>query len=228
MKRIIIAMVALLASVALSAQGYDFCKTTWPYLYESFTDGTIYMVGGTKLIQKVNVCVVGNKLHFIDKEIVKEANMGDVLVVEIGGDSYMLVGGMLLFVEAKAEDGVVASLIEADLAQLNETGGAYGASGVTMATQKMSSIASNDVVNQNHMLILQEKNRGQKLTLKKTYYVVCNGEAHKAVKSTIERSLDKDQKEAFKAFLKTNKIKWADPNSMLSLIDFYKQIADRK
>ena len=131
MKRLII-LAAMLASLAAAAQTPS---TTWPYLYDNFTQGTIYMKDGAKSDVLLNVQVRHDKLHFIDKDIIREADLSKVTAVTIADDKYIPVNGEMRKIVAKGDNGAIVVSLIGDFAALQETGGGYGASSETASTR---------------------------------------------------------------------------------------------
>ncbi len=203
MKRLLI-LAALLAMIPAAAQNPS---TTWPYLYGDFTPGVVYMNNGSKSELLLNVHVRRGRLHFIDKDIIKDADLTPVLVVTVGNDKYFPVAGELRKVVAENENGVVVVSQLGNFAALQETGGGYG-------------VEVDGQVNQNHMLILQEKENGAELELITNYYLLRNGKCIKAARKDVEDALPDSAKAGWKAWLKANKIKWKDPQSLLKVVDY--------
>ena len=216
MKRLII-LAAMLASLAAAAQTPS---TTWPYLYDNFTPGTIYMNDGARSEVLINVQVRHDHLHFIDKDIIREADLSKVLIVTAGDDKYIPFGGELRKVVAESEKGLVAVSLIGDFAALQETGGGYGASSEAASTRKLSSVEMDGQVNQNHMLILKEKENGAELNIITTYFLIKGNTCIKATRKDVEATLSDAAKANWKVWLKANKIKWKDPASLLKVIDF--------
>ncbi len=219
MKKLILILTALFVSISAFSQE---CSTSWPYLYPDFQDGLIYMSGGQTIAHKLNIHVLKGRLHYIDGEMVKEALGKDIIFIEIGKDRYMVVNGDVMKVVGSQEKGFVATHITGDMQKLLETGGAYGSSSTTQATRKLSSIEMAGA-NQNHMELRQNKDNGQAIDLIYKYYIVTNGQVYEATKRGIESQLSPERKAAFKVFLKNNKIKWKDPESLLTLLDFFNE-----
>lgn len=217
MKRIILTLVAVLSAFGLQAQK---CSTMWPYLYPEFTEGTIYMKGGQKVLQQLNVHTLRGRLHFVDNGVIKEAVSDEVLLLQIGEDKYMCVNSDIMKVVASEERGFVAGHITGDFQKLNNTGGAYGTSTTNSATQKLTSIDVAGKVNQNHMEMWENRKNGELVDLVTKYYIVTPEQTIEATKKDIEDTLSPERKSEFKAWLKSNKIKWNDPQSLISLLDF--------
>ena len=221
MKRLLF-LAAMLAMIPAAAQTPS---TTWPYLYDNFIPGVIYMQDGAKSEVQLNVNVRHDRLHFIDKEIIKDADLSRVLAVTAGDDKYIPVDGELRKVFAESDKGAVVASLLGDFAALQETGGGYGASSETASTRKLSSVEVDGQVNQNHMLILQEKENGAELNLITTYYLIQGKSCIKATRKDVESVLSNAAKANWKAWLKANKIKWKDPESLLKVVEF---ISDNK
>lgn len=194
--------------------------TTWPYLYDNFMPGVIYLQGGAKSEVMMNVHLRHDQLHFIDNDLVKQADLSNTLIVSIGADSFIPAGGELRKIVAQDDNGVVAVSLIGDFAASQETGGAYGASSESASTRKLSSYDANGQVNRNHMLLLQEKENGADLNIITTYYLIRSGDCVKATRKDVSASLSEEVQAAFKAWLKQNKIKWKDPQSLLKVVGF--------
>lgn len=217
-KIILVTIVSLLASIVLPAQE---CSTTWPYLYPQFTNGVVHLVGGSKIQHQLNVHVQKGRLHYIENGIVKEAMNKDIFFVQIGGDRYNVVNGDVMRVVASKEGGFVAAHYVGDMDKLRETGGAYGSSSTTQATRLLTSI---DMVgaNTNHMEMWQNRHNGESISLICKYYIVVGHNVYPASRKGVETFLSDDRKADFKVFLKENKIKWKEPESLIKLVDFLK------
>ena len=216
-------MLALMfaATVQMFAQAGP--TSTWPYVYDEFQKGTILTIGGKEKAGEFNVNLADKKLHFIEGGFIKASNMTDVLSVKIGNDIYQNLGGEIYKVLAKSDKCVVVEDNEIDYAALNETGGAYGSSSTTLGTTALSSLegigGSNSSKNINHMELKLNKENGKLLTLITKKYILVNGRKIFASKKDFMGApgLDKD---AAKAFLKANKIKWSKPQDLLLAGDF--------
>ena len=65
-----IAVVLFLSAAGAYAQSPT---TTYPYLYDTFTNGTVVMDDGSKEARQMNVHLREGRLHYIDNGIIKEA-----------------------------------------------------------------------------------------------------------------------------------------------------------
>lgn len=222
MRRLITGLVAtvLLGSgLHLGAQPYT---TAWPYLYSDFQDGVIYMTGGQKIYQRLNLHLVMGKLHYLDHGIVKEALAKDIFYVEIASDKYFFIDGTLMQVTAETRDGFVADHITGDLESLTVGTGAYGMTANTESVTQVSSLDFQQGVNTNHMLLLQQKDSGQEFDLKHEYFIVTGGKVYPAYRGDILKMLPQDRRKDFTTFVKTHKIKWNKPDRLILLVDFLK------
>lgn len=212
---------ALLVAVAsLSAQ-----TTTWPYLYPSFVGAQIELRSGQISNRDVNIHIVRSELHYIENGYVKRLILNnDVLGVRIGSEEYLNAGAKMMRVAARSADGYVLEEVLGDMAALNETGGAYGSSSSSAATRKLSSIDTDSQINQPYMLLQQSKEDGQSVPLLKNYYIRTPQRLVLATKKGISDAIAPERAQEWKAWQKANKIKWKDPNSLLTIIDFLKKI----
>lgn len=221
--RLFLAIVMLLSATSLFAQ-YE-PTTTWPYLYPDFTEGELQMMQGAPKTGKYNVHLFEGTLHFIDGDLIREAAASEVFSVRIGSDYFANVGGRMMKVLAKSDKGFVAQEAIADIAQLNNTGGAYGSSSNSISTQALSSLEGigGSRTNMNHMELKRSKGDGEVLPLNVKLYLVVPGYRIYAAKKDVSELQGIDKKE-LNSFLKEKQIKWKDPQSLLPLVDY---IADR-
>lgn len=220
LKTISITAGILLATIFNSAAQSFEPTTTWPYIYPDFTQGKLVMTTGKTLTGQYNICLDGSTLHFIEGEMVKQASTLDIASVQIGTEIYVNAGGKMMKTVGKAEKGVVAVESIIDMAKLNETGGAYGSSSSSNATTALSSLEGiGGRANMNHMELKNAKESGKVLPLITKYYLVFNGKTVPATKKDIDE-LEGVDKDALKNYYKSNKIKWRDPASLCSLIDY--------
>ena len=221
MRKILSVLVLMLAAVALQAQNPT---TTWPYLYNDFMQGKVFFKDGSSKDYMVNVHILRSTLHFIEPgtDDIKEEKSKDVIVVNIGSDSFYSKQGKMLRAAATSQLGFVGEEVLADMAALNsESGAAYGASANSMSTMKLSSVdGAGPTASTNHMNLKNSKEDGKLIPLEKEYYLVTNGQVYPATKKELELFLTPDKKAGFKSFLKQNKISWKSPESLLKIVDY--------
>lgn len=216
-KLILTAVLAIGSFMMASAQKPT---TTYPYLYPQFIDGRVVMETGNKDEKKLNIHLRADKLHYIDNDIIKEAFLNDVKAVEIGNDIFIPVFGRMMKVIAKNDNGCVAAEILGDFEAAREAKGAYGTSSTSSSTMKLTSLQTDAQVNQNYMNIFNEKDQGMELRVRTTYYLITPKFKVKANKKDVDTSLPANAAADYKSFLKANKVKWSDPQSLLTVIDF--------
>ena len=221
MRRILILAICLIASVSLYGQD---CTTVWPYLYNDFTEGAVNKTSGKTINYKLNVHVKESKLHFLSGNLVNEAYLTDVASVRIGDDVYIPVNQKLMRMIAQDGEDYVLELKVANLSNINETGGAYGTSSSTSATNKLSSIETDAQINQNHMLLKASKNNGERLELESTYYFLIDGELIEATARIVDKKIAPKDKALWKQFKKENKLRWNQDESLKKILLFLKSI----
>ena len=214
----LISILIIIISPVISAQDVT---TNWPYMYTDFIKGTVYYKDSAKTEALMNIHLLRSKLHYLDKEIIKEARNSDILVVEIGNDKYYAFNDLMLKVISGNQTSFLGELTKADMVNLNASGGAYGSSSNSQATRKLSSLDDPFRHNTNHIELKNNKEGGTLLPVSKKYYIVTGGEIYLATQKGIESKLSDDEKKRFKVFLKQNKIKWKTPESLVKLFEFF-------
>lgn len=218
--RIILAAAASLMMLLPTVSKAQSPTTTYPYLYPTFVDGKVILSGGKEEQRKMNVHLRHDNLHYIDDGIVKSAFLTDVLAVEIGSDGFLPVEGQMLRVAAKDDKGFVVEEIKGDFEGSVESGGAYGTSSTSSATMKLTSIQSDSQLGQTYMNILNEKSQGMELRVEIKLYLYVAGTKIRATKKDVGEFLGEGKAAEWKAFLKTHKIKWKEPQSLLAVVDY--------
>ena len=193
--------------------------STWPYVYSDFMEGTIHKSIGVDKTAPLNIHLLHGSLHFIEGELIKEVASGEVFSAQIGNDFYINAGGRMMKLLAKNDNGYVAQSTEIDIVKLNSSDAAYGSSAATVGTMSLSSLEGigGSRSNMNHMDIKSNKDNGQVLPLLDKIYLVTGSQVIYATRKDVAESVDPA---AFKAFLKQNKVKWNDPQSLLTVVDF--------
>ena len=219
-RKLFIALALVLSLCNLKAQDYQ-PTTTWPYLYPEFVSGELQKYGGSVTEGSYNVHLAKGTLHFIDKEMIREAAATEIFSVRIAQDYYANVGGTIMKVLARSENGFVAQEVLADYAALNNTGGAYGSSSNSISTQALSSLEGigGSRTNMNHMELKNSKNDGAMLPVITKVYLVMPERVVYAAKKDVN-AIEGIDKKALATFLKESKLKWKDPQDLLALIDY--------
>lgn len=196
-------------------------NTKWPYLYEDFADGTIFFAGNQKKSAKLNVHLAGNVLHYIaDDGRVYENTSKNIVRVEIGSDAYLFSDNKLMQILETEGTNIVALLVKADFNSLLAGEGAYGSNLNSSATRNLSSLDLGGLETPEHGKMLQERNDGKTIPISKELYLIIGGKTIKATKGNVSDFVGKNNQDAFKAFLKSNKISWKSPSSLKGLLVF--------
>ena len=184
--------------------------------------GELKQLTGAPIQGTFNIHVLESRLHFIENGMIKEVQPSEVLSVKVGDDYFATVSGKMMKVLAKSDMGFVAEEVLVDIARLNTTGGAYGSSSNSIATQALSSVegVGGSRTNMNHMELKNAKDEGSALPVIVKKYLVFPGYVIYATKTDVSKFV---QKGDLDPFLKENKIKWKDENSLIKVLDFVAQ-----
>lgn len=215
--------VCLSSSEAVSAQtrGAETSEptTSWPYVYKDFEAGDIYLSDGQKIIQTMNVHLGHSKLHYLDKDIVRELILNDVVAVAIGTDRYIPHNGEIYKVISVCDKGMLLEQTKGDFMTLSETGGAYGSSSASSATMNLSSVDAAAVLGMNHMVLLQNKHEGKILPVITKYYIHTSQFTIQATRKELDRQFA-DRREEWKVWQKSHRIRWNNPEGLARIMDF--------
>ncbi len=195
--------------------------TVWPYLYDDFVNALIYNDLGERSRAKVNVHLLHNDLHYLNTNgNIYKADYQDKVDRVVLEDSTILVRCEGYFVEVLGETkhAVVGRRTTGDYDRLTQGTGAYGTSSSTSATDNMSSVPF--VNTPSYQLISSERENGQTLPVTVRYYFVVDNELVPANKKNVARLLPETDRKEFDAFLKTNKIKWKNSDSLRKVLEY--------
>lgn len=220
MKKILLLFAMLNTILTTNAQNYE-PNTKWPYIYENFTDGTVFFDGNKKAQMQLNIHLWGNKLHYLsdDNRILETKDKG-VVRVEIGNDAYIFSDHQMVRILAVDQNNLVVELTKADFDALFTGTGAYGSSLNSSAARDLSSLDLGGIDNPELGRLLQERNDGRDLSLKRLYYFIIDGKQIEANKKEVESLLNDNGKKEWKAFQKQNKIKWKNEDSLAKVLSF--------
>jgi hypothetical protein len=220
MRKIIVLLLLVTGALTVSAQKYS-PNTKWPYVYENFTEGTIFFDGNKKTKAQLNIHLWGNKLHYLSNEgRIFTSDDKDVIRVEIGSDAYIYSDHKLVRIVAVDKTNLLVELTKADFDALFTSTGAYGSSLNSSSSRDLSSLDLGGMENSELGLMLQEKNDGRDIPLKKQYLFVLGGKQIEATKKSVESVLSADGQKDWKDFQKQNKIKWKNEESLSQVLTF--------
>ncbi len=220
MKKILLLFAMLNTILTTNAQNYE-PNTKWPYIYENFTDGTVFFEGNKKAQKQLNIHLWGNKLHYLaDDNRILEAKDKGVVRVEIGNDAYIYSDNQLVKILDVDQNNLVVELTKADFDALFTGTGAYGSSLNSSAARDLSSLDLGGIDNPELGRLLQERNDGRDLSVKHVFFFIIDGKQIEANKKEVESLLSDNGKKEWKAFQKQNKIKWKDEDSLAKVLSF--------
>lgn len=220
MKKILLLFVMLNTILTANAQNYE-PNTKWPYIYENFTDGAVFFEGNKKTQMQLNIHLWGNKLHYLaDDNRILEAKDKGIVRVEIGNDAYIYSDNQLVKILDVDQNNLVVELTKADFDALFTGTGAYGSSLNSSAARDLSSLDLGGIDNPELGRLLQERNDGRELSLKRLYFFIIDGKQIEANKKEVESLLNDNGKKEWKAFQKQNKIKWKNEDSLTKVLSF--------
>lgn len=224
MKKSILTIALLAVTVMASAQKYE-PNTKWPYLYQDFTTGTIYFEGNQKNSNReLNIHLLGNKLHYIGEDgRIYQSDDQKVTRVEIGADAYIFSNHKLVRIAAVEGTSLLVMLTKANFDALQQSSGAYGASLNSSASRDLSSLDLGGLDKPELGKMLQEKQDGRIIPTTQQYLFIIGGQQIEATKKSVEKFVGNAKADALKQFLKENKTKWKNEESLAQLLKFLAQ-----
>jgi len=213
------------AVTALSAQSKYYPLDTWPYLYEEFAPGSVTTLQGSVVkYDKMNVTAEG-KIHYIQKETIMAADMRMLQVATINDDKYINVDDHFMKVVKETEHGSVLLYNEVDKHEMDKVDIGYGKSSLA-STQRVSVSALEDgtslstgIVNKGLETLRKDRYDGSKLPMKESRYLYVDGTSVKAYKAAVMEFPGVD-KNSVKNYIKQNKTKFNDDDSLAELVEF--------
>lgn len=219
MKKVLL-MILLGCTISVNAQFAP--NTRWPYLYENFSQGTIYFAKNQKSEAQLNVHLLGNTLHYITQDgKIFESSDKDMIRVEIGNDTYWFANHKLMQVITQEGDCALLKLVYGDFDSMTSGSGAYGSSLNSSASRDLSSLDLGGLNQPELGKMLQERNDGSEIPLETAYYFILGGKVVEANKKAVTETVEVSQSDNWKKFLKENKIKWKKEDSLISVLGFF-------
>lgn len=225
MKKLLFLCICTFMAVAAYAQKDYTPTTSWPYLFPDFVEGQLE-VGPRQTKALVNIHLNLGALHYVENGRIKESSTLGISSLTVGEDKFRNVGGKMMKVLAETGGGYIVEETRANYTAVVRKDGAYGTTGLNSTTTKSFLYNENALNGYNGYLmtdvyadLLAMKDNSETLPVQKNRYIVIGLDQIPADKKNVS-SLDGLDKKAFKAFLKTEKIKWDDPQDLVKVLDY--------
>ncbi len=223
MKKFVSIALFICATIAGYAREYEPTEG-WPYMFQDFKPAIVYYNDGKAESANINVHLIKNDLHFTDNDKIMLAHDGNKIDSVVCEDQTVLIRRGNLYVTClhKTDYVVIGTTCQCDFNALNDGSGAYGSPTTTASTQNVASF--NDHGNMaalRYKEMTQNKYNTRTLpTINRTVMVVNDRAICQANKRGVNELLTSDQKKAFNKYIKENKIKWKDINSLILVAKF--------
>lgn len=222
MKRLLLICIAAFAAAVAVAQNVS-PTVNWPYMYPDFVEGEMEKMGGQIEKGRYNIHLNVGALHYLNDGTIKEHPTVGVKSMTIGDDVYRNVGGKMLKVLAQTEGGFVVMETLANFTGIISRDGAYGGAVAnrdkTFSHQENNGSFNGYLVTDNYKDLIAIKDDSDKVPVTRKIFIVIGHQMIFANKSTVIDMTGVDKK-AFSAFLKSNDIKWKDPEDLVKVIDY--------
>lgn len=222
MKRLLLLCIAAFAAAVAVAQNVS-PTVNWPYMYPDFVEGEMEKMGGQIEKGRYNIHLNVGALHYLNDGTIKEHPTVGVKSMTIGDDVYRNVGGKMLKVLAQTEGGFVVMETLANFTGIISRDGAYGGAVAnrdkTFSHQENNGSFNGYLVTDNYKDLIAIKDDSDKVPVTRKIFIVIGHQMIFANKSTVIDMTGVDKK-AFSAFLKSNDIKWKDPEDLVKVIDY--------
>lgn len=222
MKTFVFTMWMILKGISLFGQYSP--NTRWPYLNEHFQEGIIYFDDNKKSSAQLNIHLWGNVLHYVTPEgKIFESSDKNIVRVEIGKTAYLYGDGQLMELLGRKGNHVLLKLQKGDFDAMKAGAGAYGASLNSSASTDLNSLDLGGMDKPSLAKMQSEKNDGREIPMVIEYYFIIDGKVLKATKGEMTDFVSVANRNKWKTFLKTHKIKWRKEDSLMEILDFFTQ-----
>lgn len=222
MKRLLLICIAAFAAAVAVAQNVS-PTVNWPYMYPDFVEGEMEKMGAQIEKGRYNIHLNVGALHYLNDGTIKEHPTVGVKSMTIGDDVYRNVGGKMLKVLAQTEGGFVVMETLANFTGIISRDGAYGGAVAnrdkTFSHQENNGSFNGYLVTDNYKDLIAIKDDSDKVPVTRKIFIVIGHQMIFANKSAVIDMTGVDKK-AFSAFLKSNDIKWKDPEDLVKVIDY--------
>ena len=225
MKKLLFLFIGLLLAADAFAQDYS-PTVNWPYLYPEFMEGEVVLARNKRNKALFNIHLDIGALHYVEDGRIRETSTMDIALLIIGDDVFRNVGGKMLKVLAETEGGYVVKECKGNFASVVKNEGAFGTTSLNSTTTKTFLYNENAINAYNGYLmtdvyedLLAMKDDAESLRVTESLYLVIGLDKIPANKNSVQ-ALDGVDKKAFSAFLKSNKIKWDEPQDLIKVIEY--------
>ena len=223
MKKIIVMLAALVClAPSLKAQKYV-PLDTWPYVFEEFLPGVVVTDSGSASGEaSYNVSVLDGSLHYVKDGVIMKADMLNIRKANIAENVFINIAGQMYKILSETADGCVLeqTMFNPDVEEKSSIG--YGVSSSVAKTQSSSNLMGmrSETMNKSVMDAQADKFGGKPIGISVKYYLYTTGKLYQASRyEMIQAGVDKS---ALDAFVKANKIKWKQTESLEKLVSFLK------
>ena len=221
MKKLSVILAALACVCqSLGAQKYV-PLDTWPYVYEDFLSGTVATSSGQPATEYLcNVSILDGSIHYIKDDHIMRAEMGSVRKADISGDIYINIAGQMYRIVSENADGCVLEQIMFNPDAEEKSSIGYGVNSSVANTKSSSNLMGirSETMNKSVMDAQAEKFGGKAIAYNVKNYLYVGGKLYQASRyEMIQAGVDKA---ALDGFVKANKIKWKQTESLEKLVTF--------
>ena len=221
MKKLLFLCIAVLLAASASAQD-EVPTVNWPYLYPEFMEGEMLQTGGKASKSLYNIHLGQGALHFVKDGIIGETSTHGVILVTIGGDVFRNAGGKMMKMLAQTEGGFVLQETLANYSAVVRNDGAYGGS-LSNAAKGFSYDENlgnyGYLVTNDYEDLLSIKNEAEELPTVQNTYLQIGSDLIPANRKSVS-ALEGVDKKAFSAFLKSEGIKWKNPDDLVKVLNY--------
>lgn len=224
--------IATLLCAATAGFAADYEPTEgWPYLFDDFEPATVYYRNSAPAHANINIHLFNNTLHFIDGEDIKAASNALYIDSVVCDNNTVLEHKGKYYVERlyATPHVLVGRTCEADFSSMNKGSGAYGMGTSVSATQNVAAFDDyGNVAARKYNETKADRYNSSTLPTITRFTIVTDEDICHATKRGVNGILSKEERKAFNAFLKENKIKWKEAESLQKVADFLEGIITKR